>query len=283
MESIEERIAQAIEHSGKSQRKIALAIGVSPQALNKWLKTGNAKKELLVKFSKITGVNFEWLVTGLGDMTSENYVAERRSTYNDYASAELESGFSERPLFSILPTGENKAGGITLPDLNEKTLRRAGVWDRLRQTFSPSDSMVDIPYYRDVHFSAGNGCAVDGEDIAESLAFQKKWLDKMGLSIPNLVVVRCRGDSMEPRLCDGDAVLVNCHKFDYKSVSDGAIYAINYGGEARIKRLIKRFDGSLVIRSDNKNGDYQDEIVDRSNADQLLIIGQAVWVGGLLF
>ncbi len=67
MQSQAERIIKAIKHSGLNQRKIALEIGISPQALNKWTKTGNASRESLAKFSKVTGTSLEWLITGEGE------------------------------------------------------------------------------------------------------------------------------------------------------------------------------------------------------------------------
>lgn len=143
-------------------------------------------------------------------------------------------------------------------------------------------SFVSIPYYRESHLSAGNGYVVDIDKETDLLTFQAAWLRKMSLQPEYLVVVRCKGDSMEPRIKDDDIVLVNTQVHDFKSIEDGKIYAINYAGEARIKRLIKRFDGSLVISSDNQSPEYSDEIVTPDMADQLKIIGKAVWVGGML-
>ena len=62
--TLQNRLQIALDSSGKSQRKIALAIGITPQALNKWLKTGNASKENLKDFSDETGCDYLWLLTG---------------------------------------------------------------------------------------------------------------------------------------------------------------------------------------------------------------------------
>lgn len=141
---------------------------------------------------------------------------------------------------------------------------------------------IDIPYYRETHLSAGNGSVVEIEEETDRLTFQRSWLQKMSLKPENLVVVRCKGDSMEPRIQDGDIVLINTQYHDIRNVEDRGVYAINYAGEAKIKRLVKRFDGNLVIRSDNPSPNYLDEIVTEELADQLKIIGKAVWVGGML-
>lgn len=137
-------------------------------------------------------------------------------------------------------------------------------------TVGSENQFFDVPYFKNTPHS---------EDSTHKLSFRREWLERMELDPINLVVVPCRGDSMGPRIRDGDVVLINK---DVQMLEDGGIYAINYGGEARIKRLIKRFDGSLIIRSDNKSPEYTDEIVTEDMADQLKIIGKAVWVAGNL-
>lgn len=58
------RIAQAIKTSGKKQKEIAAEVGVTPQAITKWLKSGTISTESLEKFASATGVNLVWLITG---------------------------------------------------------------------------------------------------------------------------------------------------------------------------------------------------------------------------
>ena len=68
---ITQRIERAISFSGKSQRKVALEIGVSAQAITKWLKTGNISRENLKGLAATTGVNASWLLDGKGAMDRE--------------------------------------------------------------------------------------------------------------------------------------------------------------------------------------------------------------------
>ncbi|WP_299733892.1 XRE family transcriptional regulator [uncultured Endozoicomonas sp.] len=68
---IAHRISVAIERSGKSQRKVAIEIGVTPQAITKWLKTGNISRESLDGLAKATGVSASWLLSGIGSMDRE--------------------------------------------------------------------------------------------------------------------------------------------------------------------------------------------------------------------
>lgn len=138
---------------------------------------------------------------------------------------------------------------------------------------------VEIPYYKEVLLSAGNGAVVEGETTSDSLTFRRDWLELRGLEAKDLRVVVCRGDSMEPILRDKDIVLVDTRQQPFQ---DSRIYAINYDGEARIKRIIKNFDGSIILKSDNT--DFEAETVTKNQLEdgQLIIIGRAVWHGGEL-
>lgn len=59
-----DRLKQAIKESKKSQKRIAEEIGITPQALNKWLKDGKASKENLAAFAEATDTNFSWIILG---------------------------------------------------------------------------------------------------------------------------------------------------------------------------------------------------------------------------
>lgn len=74
-----------------------------------------------------------------------------------------------------------------------------------------------------------------------------KWLLQNGLARDSLLAVVVRGESMEPALYEGDVIVVNTR--DVKPV-DGAVYVVNYEGEAVVKRLI-RDAGQWWLSSDN--------------------------------
>lgn len=71
------RIASAIEAAGLSQRQAASLIGVSPQSITKWIKTGSIQVENLVYLSDITGVELRYLIEG-----DVNTIREKRPVYN---------------------------------------------------------------------------------------------------------------------------------------------------------------------------------------------------------
>lgn len=142
-----------------------------------------------------------------------------------------------------------------------------------------SPTFIDIPYYQEAELSMGNGTVIhDDEHPGRTLSFQQHWLDSLNLDPQHLVVVKCVGRSMEPRIFDQDVVLINKN---IESIEDGAIYALNFAGQAKLKRLITRSDGSLIIRSDNKD-EFPDEIIEEHESSQLKIVGKAVWIGSTL-
>lgn len=81
----------------------------------------------------------------------------------------------------------------------------------------------------------------------ETQGVPTKWLLREGLSREALIATTVRGESMEPALYDGDTVIVNTA--DKKPV-DGAVYVVNYEGEAVVKRMI-RDAGQWWLASDN--------------------------------
>lgn len=77
----------------------------------------------------------------------------------------------------------------------------------------------------------------------------RKWADREGLNPDRLVAIRVKGESMEPTLYEDDTIVVNLA--DTKLVDNG-IYAINYEGEAIVKR-VSRDAGDWWLMSDNQD------------------------------
>lgn len=131
---------------------------------------------------------------------------------------------------------------------------------------------------RGMVLSAGNGHVTwEHEEIDNSHAFRREWLQRNKINLKHCRIVDVRGDSMAPHLEDGDIVLIN---LDDKTVKSGEVYAIAVDGETRIKRLIKRADGSIELRSDNESPSYPTETITPGSMDRIQIIGRKVWRGG---
>lgn len=128
-----------------------------------------------------------------------------------------------------------------------------------------------------VELSAGPGCEVGFEEVEDHLAFRTEWLRSKGLRAESLRAVYARGESMAPRIQNGDILLVDTTR---RPIVDGAVYAVRYDRDVRVKRLTWRFDGALIIRSDNPDPAYRDEIVPREQLEAVNLLGRVVWVGG---
>lgn len=79
------------------------------------------------------------------------------------------------------------------------------------------------------------------------LSVPRNWADRHGYIPEKLIGITVRGESMEPGLGEGDLVVVNTADTTLK---DGAVFAVNYEGEAVIKRIV-RDRGEWWLASDN--------------------------------
>lgn len=140
----------------------------------------------------------------------------------------------------------------------------------------PEDQYVFVRRYA-LRLSAGNGGPLLMEDQRDRpTAFRAEWIAAKGLKPADLACVYASGDSMAPRICDGDSLLIDMSP-TARRVVDGRVYAIRYGDEARVKRLFRRPDGCLIIRSDNAAA-YPDIITTPADMDHIAIIGRVIWI-----
>lgn len=147
------------------------------------------------------------------------------------------------------------------------------VWDE-PDDLDP-DQHVVVPRVQ-VRFSAGNGHDVSFEPDTHDKgnAYRLDWIRRKGLDPKRLIVVIIDGESMAPTLPHGSAMTTDTRKNTLDQVVDGKVYAIRYGNELRVKRLRKRFDGALLIDSDNP--EYPREVVDPHQLEHIGIIGAYV-------
>lgn len=100
-----------------------------------------------------------------------------------------------------------------------------------------------------LRLSAGiTGFMFDQDNSDESaISIPKKWIEANGYTVESLVAVKVKGESMVPSLNEGDTVVINTRDTTPK---DGIVFAVNYEGEAVIKRL-SRDAGDWWLISDN--------------------------------
>ncbi|MDA8428152.1 MAG: helix-turn-helix domain-containing protein [Geobacteraceae bacterium] len=133
---------------------------------------------------------------------------------------------------------------------------------------------VLVPRY-DVRASAGGGALVHSEQIVDYLAFRNEWVThSLGVPKEYLALISVQGDSMEPTLSNNDLILIDRRE---TSVNDNSIYVLSFDGSLLVKRIQRKLDGSLVVKSDNQI--YEPEMVTSDKAGTLIIVGRVVWCG----
>jgi hypothetical protein len=134
---------------------------------------------------------------------------------------------------------------------------------------------IMVPH-REVRFAAGDGEMVFDEPSAPPLAFTRDWIRKNGLQVDKLVVAYATGDSMEPRIHDGDTMLIDTSR---KTLTDGKIYALRVLDQLRVKRVQVRTNSVVLVSDNNK---YSPEELSHDQVENLDVVGRVVWVSGCL-
>jgi phage repressor protein C with HTH and peptisase S24 domain len=122
-----------------------------------------------------------------------------------------------------------------------------------------------------IHLQAGvTGFTVENEtEDAAPIVFRSEWFKRHGYRPENLIATCIKGDSMQPGLFDGDTIVINTAQTEPK---DGAVFAVNYEGEAVVKRTV-RDGGQWWLSSDNPDQARYPRKIANGTA---IIIGQVV-------
>lgn len=125
-----------------------------------------------------------------------------------------------------------------------------------------------------IKFAAGNGRTATFEEIAGSqpATYRTEWFTRNGINPNNAIRVKVHGDSMEPCLYDGDSVLINLAE---TQIQNGKVYGLRYGDELRVKRVYRKLDGTLILKSDNPTHIPREEEIPTNIQDEhIAIIGR---------
>ena len=139
---------------------------------------------------------------------------------------------------------------------------------------------IDIQAYAQ---AMGLGIGAEAVDYAETykLKFPGESLARKRLRPTHLAVMYGKGDSMEPRIHSGDAIL-----FDTSDTRprDGALFVIMTNGAAAKEYNVKRceiIDDEVFFKADNPAGDHNWRKPKRMNGAKhhIEIIGRVRWIG----
>ncbi len=139
----------------------------------------------------------------------------------------------------------------------------------VHQEDSESSNYIFIPEY-ELEFSCGSGDEPpEWIETSGGAAYKPEFFHKRHISAKHCKRVKADGNSMEPLICNGDTVMFVEMK-EGEPIRDGHVYAMSYGGSLKIKRLYRKANGDLIIRSDNTS--FEDEIVPNAEIDTLVRI-----------
>ncbi len=143
-----------------------------------------------------------------------------------------------------------------------------------------NDKFDKVPEMADVRLAAGDGIENHLEEQTGVMHFRRSFLRAVGADAGKARVVYAKGDSMEPIIRDGAALLVVPNEdLTVRDLAAGGVYAINYDGKMIVKTVTRdHLTKQWVARSFNPA--YPD--IPLENGTPVRILGQVVWAGARL-
>ena len=141
--------------------------------------------------------------------------------------------------------------------------------------YKNEDQYVRV-YLSHVTLQGGNGYepSIEEESTGELIRLRRTFFDAHHLNASKCTCFPVEGESMQPLIYEGEYVIVDMTQNNLNEIKDGKIYAISVQGLPRIKRLFRKLDGSLIIRSENKN--FGEDIVQGDQLNYIKLIGRVV-------
>jgi len=160
---------------------------------------------------------------------------------------------------------------------NAEYLGPIDVWD---DDTPLDDDEVYVPFLKEVELSAGSGRTAVHQSHKQKLRFGKMTLRRQNVQANEAVCVTVNGNSMEPVLPHGSTVGVDqgC-----TAITDGKMYALNHGGQLRVKTLYRLPGGGIRMRSYNRD-EHPDEEYSATELlkNEIIVIGKVFWYSVLL-
>lgn len=193
-----------------------------------------------------------------------------RNSISKKAAKKLSENTGYSYLWILDGVGDKKRNESTIKDTNFKAVEY--------QSTPNNGEFVTAPIL-DIELSEIDGYQNESEIAEYTLPFQAYTLKNLGIPVEKVRVVKVHGDSMEPKLLDGDTVSINTLD---KRIKDGKIYAIRIGNLQKVKVLIQNYDGSITIRSFNQS--FEDEIIskDKIESGDFEVLGRVWWVSSII-
>jgi phage repressor protein C with HTH and peptisase S24 domain len=122
-----------------------------------------------------------------------------------------------------------------------------------------------------IRFSSGREGMLRSDQVVDAIAFRATWVKRrLSMEPRDLILIEVVGDSMAPTAEDSDLILANLAEPRFRQ--DG-IYLLRNEDGLTVRRIQRRPDGKLLVRSDNPK--YEAMVV-----STVSVIGRVVWIGG---
>lgn len=150
--------------------------------------------------------------------------------------------------------------------------KAAGALDNAFSDFDTNNntSRYSITYYPEIKAAAGNGYVNCDDSEVDIISLPKQVLAQ-NFNPGKIDAIKVYGDSMHPTISENDIIFISKK---HTEIFDNKIYVLRYGDEIRVKRIFKRKDEKIVLRSDNNS--YPDETVSIYDED-IKILGQVIY------
>lgn len=197
--------------------------------------------------------------TGVKYRTIQNYLADDRGIGSDFLTA-LSTQLNVSASWVLTGDGPMYLSAI---HPNEGT--------DIHTKSTASSDFIPIPRLS-VEAAAGVGALVDDELQSGFYAFNRSWLERRQLQPSTLSVIAVRGDSMEPKLSDGDLILVDRAQ---RQIADGISYVIRLGSDLLVKYVQRLGPNTISLISENRRYPPREIDIEAVNGE-VEIIGRVV-------
>lgn len=241
---LKDRLKQARKNAGLTQVELADRAGIKQASISEIERGLTRTSGHLIKLARICGVDPVWLSEGVG-------LPEGKSeTQPEKATSTIES--------------------------NAVLLGPFDVWD---DDTPLDDDEVYVPFLKEVELSAGAGITAVQQSPKQKLRFGKMTLRRQGVQPSEAVCVTVSGNSMEPVLPDGSTVGVDRGT---TTITDGKMYALDHGGQLRVKTLYRVPGGGIRMRSFNQD-EHPDEVYTSQEMlqNEIAVLGRVFWSSAL--
>lgn len=218
MENLAKRLAWARTKANLTQQELAKKTGVAQSTIASWESGARETGRKISVVADFLGVSPLWLSEGRGP-------------------------------WAIMPTSELPA----VSDVVSEEHLAALAFPNARPVRLIDEDSADL--YRIPKVTLRLQAGVTGFQVEPdrrdggTMGLSRSWVDRKGFDPAKLLSVGVKGESMEPTFYEGDTVVINLA--DTKPVDNG-VFAVNYNGEAVIKRL-SRDVGKWWLMSDNSD------------------------------